>query len=239
MKLLHSRQGLFGPITVTQDNDKRYLFINNELQGQVFLDKKTSEPSLQSASIFADAWLIPAFHNPIAEVLIVGLGAGAGVLHLLNHFPDIKITVVEIDPVMIEVAIKYFPLLNQFKDRLSIINQDICEFVETNNKVFNFTCLDAFNGTEVPAIVERDFYFKLMRFSDELWVNFIGNESDDYLRKIVEMDELIRCVFPLSNTNNNNKQNWVLTSRENFSDELMEFKAIERIIDYIPAKCFY
>ena len=49
--------------------------------------------------------------SEILEILIVGLGGGCLTNYISRQYPDSKITSVDIDPEMIDVAKKYFNVI--------------------------------------------------------------------------------------------------------------------------------
>ncbi len=89
------------------------------------------------------------------HVLLVGLGGGAMVHFLSHHDPDVSVDVVEIDPVVVDLASKYFQISPH--DKLRIFTADAFVYLrETVNK-YDVIYLDAFldplmAGTDIAGI---------------------------------------------------------------------------------------
>jgi len=96
--------------------------------------------------------------SPITNVLILGLGAGSAAKVIHNSFPKAKITGMEIDPIMIKMAKKYFDLSTvknleiKICDAISLIT-DHCSLVTDPDLIL----VDLYLGDRVPkeATTER------------------------------------------------------------------------------------
>lgn len=76
------------------------------------------------------------------RALIVGLGGG-GMIHFLRHYdPQLQIDVVEIDPVVVDVADKYFGIRSD--EKLKIAAADGFEHLAKTETVYDVIYLDAF-----------------------------------------------------------------------------------------------
>ncbi len=78
------------------------------------------------------------------RVLLIGLGAGSLAKFLYRHCPMAHLTVVEIEPRVVEVARESFHLPVD-PDRLDIVIGDGAEYVRTMNKTFDLILVDGFN----------------------------------------------------------------------------------------------
>jgi hypothetical protein len=88
--------------------------------------------------------------NPSLSGVMIGLGSGIGAIQLLANFRHMDLTVVDIDPVVVNEAIKAFPLLEYYMDqgRLQIIIKDAQEYLLEANDVFDCGFLDAYTGKD-------------------------------------------------------------------------------------------
>jgi spermidine synthase len=85
----------------------------------------------------------------IKNALILGFGAGSVASILCEEYKKaIHLTGVEKDPVVIDLARKYFGL-ERYKD-LSLHLEDAGDFVERCNQHFDLIVVDLFVGAEVP-----------------------------------------------------------------------------------------
>jgi len=92
------------------------------------------------------------FVNKDTEILILGLGGGDVVKQFRERFKSCaKITAIEIDPVIIEIAIKEFSIIPDSK--LEIIKEDAELFLKYNHKKFDLILVDLFFDTDIPEFV--------------------------------------------------------------------------------------
>ncbi|VDN07376.1 unnamed protein product [Thelazia callipaeda] len=103
------------------------------------------------------------YMNHAADVLIVGLGGGSMNMFLASHFPKMAITVVELDPIVIDIAYQWFGL--EEKENVKIITSDGVEFIRgaaDKSSLFDIVMIDAC-GKEgeitCPAIAFTQSYF--------------------------------------------------------------------------------
>ena len=90
---------------------------------------------------------------PNTNILLLGLGGGSIVEPLRKQFNcNGKITAVEIDPIIIDIAKTEFNVLNS--DELEIVCANALSFIKKNETKFGLIIVDIFIDTKVPA----DFY---------------------------------------------------------------------------------
>lgn len=110
------------------------------------------------------------------KVLIIGGGAFTLPTALIERFPRIKIDVVEIDPLLYELAKKYF---NASTDkRLRVFSEDGREYVNRTRESYDLIIVDAFNGYTIPHTLitceAAQQYARVLKRGGTLAVNFIG-----------------------------------------------------------------
>ncbi|MBT3199738.1 MAG: fused MFS/spermidine synthase [Phycisphaerales bacterium] len=90
------------------------------------------------------------------RILIVGLGGGSIPNFLHKHYPNTHIDVVDIDPVVVEVAKKYFGFREDKTLRVHVA--DGRAFIEKCKKPYDIIFLDAYGAEEIPyALATREF----------------------------------------------------------------------------------
>ena len=102
------------------------------------------------------------------RVLIVGLGGGA-MVHFLKHYdPDVKIDALEIDPVVVQVADRYFDIRS--KDNVKIITTDGVQYLEQTKNRYDVIYMDAFlrpsadtDPTGTPLAMKTKKFYKEVR----------------------------------------------------------------------------
>ncbi len=150
---------------VEQEEDRgmaRMLFVKGICQSALWLDPSLrGEPVLKYARRLREVVSREFEGNPPKEALIMG-GAGLEAPRfLLRDIPDIHITVVEVDPVMQEVAEKYFFLEDlTYGGKLDLIIDDAAEFiakaVEDGVKKYDLIIDDAFCGISAETALLTD-----------------------------------------------------------------------------------
>ena len=92
--------------------------------------------------------LFDAYIKDSKDTLIIGGAAYTYPMHFLDKYSDKNIDVVEIDPMMTDVAKEYFGLTES--NRLGIYHQDGRSFINKNIKKYDAIFVDAFHGHNVP-----------------------------------------------------------------------------------------
>ena len=104
------------------------------------------------------------FRDPQESVLIVGLGGG-GMIHFLRRVdPELQIDVVEIDPLVVQLADKYFGVRSG--EKVNITTADGLKFIDETANTYDVIYIDAFlkpsadtDATGVPLVLRtRQFY---------------------------------------------------------------------------------
>ena len=101
--------------------------------------------------------------NKFESILILGVAAGSVIETLKNDLKfKGKITGVEIDKTVIEIANKYFGL-DQF-DNVEIVIDDAFEFVLKTKEKYDLIVIDIFQDTTMPNFLFEDFYINRINF---------------------------------------------------------------------------
>lgn len=111
-----------------------------------------------------------------ANVLVLGGGAFTLPSYIAKHYPDSKVTVVEIDPSLPDVSRRYFGLSEH--SNLSIIATDARSYISTTDAIFDVVIVDVYNGTSIPfALLTKEYVSELKRVTKPagiVAVNTIG-----------------------------------------------------------------
>ena len=84
------------------------------------------------------------------RLLVVGLGGGFMPALINRHRPDIRVTVVELDPLVAALARDYFGYAETPDAPDSLVIQDARAFLEACPHTFDQIWLDAFDGNSIP-----------------------------------------------------------------------------------------
>lgn len=116
----------------------------------------------------------------IKTILVLGVGGGSNIRLVNKLYPQAKITGVEIDPQMVEIAKNYFGL-SKIKN-LNLVTQDAIKYVEDlkpahpagGTKTYDLVLVDCFVGKNIPSSVQDlGFLKKLSQHSKHLLINRI------------------------------------------------------------------
>jgi spermidine synthase len=130
-------------IEVSEERGVRYLHFGSELvQGAI----RIARPWALELEYTREMMLPLVLRDPPwpASVLQIGLGAGSITKFLHRHRPQARITVVEIDPRVIDTAREFFRLPEE-SQHLRIVVGDGHEFVASHGGRFDFIVVDGFD----------------------------------------------------------------------------------------------
>jgi len=96
----------------------------------------------------------------VNTVLVLGLGAGTVVTIIKQRYPDTKITAVEIDPVIVKLAKKYFNLNRDIKVRVGDARNFLAEGVS-----FDYIIVDLYLGRHNPEFSSEETFLRDIRSS--------------------------------------------------------------------------
>ena len=131
-------------ILVSESAGVRYLhFSSHWIQGAMRVARPWALELDYTREMMAALLLRPAADWPRAALLI-GLGAGSLVKFLHRHRPEAKLTVVEIDPEVVDVARLHFKLPPE-DERLRIELDDGADFVAKTKQRFDLIMVDGFD----------------------------------------------------------------------------------------------
>jgi spermidine synthase len=126
-----------------------------------------------------------------ANILILGFGAGSIIQTLREQWPQSKITGVEIDPIMIKIARKYFP---ENVKGVDIVIGDAVAYISKlkDTIVYDLIVVDCYIGGDVPKTMKTlSFLHKLKKVGKHILLNqlFIPNKRSelakiDFLRDL-------------------------------------------------------
>lgn len=138
------------------------------LNGKKVLDSKNANYSYGSLEKVLDYGLSLSKAERSSEVLVLGLGGGSVLGLLRNKYKySGKITAVEIDPAVIDIALTEFDI-KQY-DPLEILCEDAYGFAQRSSADYGLIIIDIFIDTNVP----------LQFFSIQFWNNIAGLLEDN------------------------------------------------------------
>lgn len=164
------------------------LYFGHELQGSYFTN---GDVTPVSANQYHCGWLIAGERHPNDEVLMVGLGSGAGIVALLTNFPMMTCTCVEPLPEVVRTALQAFAPLRDLVDngRLQIVLNTAEAFLEKSERYPLILC-DAYQGKD-GYICETAYIEKALAKGDAVWLNVIGAPSHGAIPQVLDLMDVM------------------------------------------------
>jgi len=102
------------------------------------------------------------------DVLIVGLGGGAMPMFLRKHYPGATIDIVELDPMVVEVAKEFFEFKEDAKMKVTTLDgrrylRGLVDKKGRYKKHYDFIFLDAYDAASVPFHLTTTEFLKVVR----------------------------------------------------------------------------
>jgi spermidine synthase len=142
--------------------------ITRELRFAVGIQSLMSlKDPLGAGSPYTDSAHLSRLMRPgVRRILLIGLGGGTIPKQLVHYYPDTTVDVVEIDPMVADVARKYFDV--QPSDRLRIHLGDGRMFLNRSQEKWDLIIIDAYTtnrygDTMPPHLVTREFFVAVSR----------------------------------------------------------------------------
>lgn len=152
-------------------------------------------------------------HKEIQSVLVLGFGLGSVVDLLENNNSIQKITAVDADTVIIDLAKKY--LQANIKNKIMYVCSDAAEFVYNNAAQYDLVLFDVFIDDETPIpFMQTDFLFALKQLVANNGYLLFSKIDDSHKSKIenAQFEKKFSAVFPESfsiDTNGNKIFTWL------------------------------
>jgi spermidine synthase len=185
-------------IRVVDQSGVRVLKFNNSEETRMSL----SDP-LQGHFEYTEFFHMPWLWNTnIQRVLMLGLGGGSIQRAYLHYYPDVTIDTVEIDPMVIAVAEKYFGIKES--PRHKIHTGDGRMFLRRGSAEYDVIIVDAYTtsryGSSVPPHLATREFFALassrLNTNGVLAYNVIGQKSGWRADFLGSIHRTMQAVFP-------------------------------------------
>jgi spermidine synthase len=171
-KILFYGDTAYHHISVTELHRTRYMRFDNLTQTMLSLEHPDRFLSNYESSLLLSWALRPS----IRSVCQIGLGGASFSRAVARVLPEASIVSVEIDPVVADIARKYF--LYQESSKIRTVVEDGRVFLTRPGESFDLIVLDAFNSTGVPFhLMTREFFEvvrKRLKPDGVFAANFIG-----------------------------------------------------------------
>lgn len=168
-----------------------------------------AEGLTQSGGIVEGIWKqtlrkIQRAHPAVGSCLILGLGGGTAARLVRTYWPDVKITGIEIDPIMIELGMKYLGLGEANAD---IKIQDAGKPVSGK---FDLVIVDLYQGDKFPEKFGDGLSLKRLTKNKLVVFNrlYYGSrhsykekkkEAEEFGKKLKKVFKRVECYYPEAN----------------------------------------
>jgi len=136
-KLLSTCSSLHS-IRVVEENGKRVLYFGDQSETEI----DPANPGRGGLEYTTAVPFARLFHSELRRVLVIGLGGGSLVTGFLDDYPDVLVDVVEVDPVVVDVARRYFGLPKS--RRLRVLVDDGRAFLRRTRRRYDLIVMDAY-----------------------------------------------------------------------------------------------
>ena len=150
----------FDRILVVDEGEMRHLRLGSEHAGNQ-TTISLSDPSAVPMKYVRFAMLAMLLTPKRERVLMVGLGGGAFSTLLRRHYPALWIDAVEIDPVVVEAAKKFFAVREDARFRIHI--EDGADFIGRTRHSYDLIFLDAHTGDVIPQHLASSEFFSRVK----------------------------------------------------------------------------
>jgi spermidine synthase len=181
-------------LAVVDDADSRYLRFDNSFQSGMWLDRPFA-----TRFDYTDYFDLGLAYNPDARrVLFIGLGGGSAPKRLWRDFPQLDLQVVELDPVVRDVAYRYFRLPRS--PRLRVEVEDGRRFLARTDERWDLIMVDAYYADSIPFHLATAEFLELVQSRLEpggvVISNVIGSIGGPASRLFRSFVRTYRAVFP-------------------------------------------
>jgi len=145
MKTLHCTRGLGHDLIVTRKGGMITLWSEARIRHTVFDSAAPHNPGLEYAR---NMLMVLAFCPQASSCLVLGLGGGSIPRMLLAARSRIEVEAVEIDPVVVELAARYFGV--GALPRFAINLEDAAVFLRRCNSKYGIVVVDTYVGERFP-----------------------------------------------------------------------------------------
>lgn len=165
--------------------------------------------------------------DPPRKVLLIGLGAASLTKFLYRHYPQTRLTVVEIEPAVVAAAYQFFKLPDDPK-RIHLVIGDGAEFVLNSRNEYDLILVDGFDRHARAGALDTLPFYQACRSrlgsTGILSVNLLGRSRGfgSSTKRIIEAFEDRALIFPSCESGNAVALATAGSPVEMSSDELKE-----------------
>jgi spermidine synthase len=181
-------------LAVVQDGSTRALRFGSSYQSAMDVNRP-----FETTYSYTDLFSLAMLYRPsISSMLFLGLGGGSSPKRMWRDFPELQVDVVELDPVVVDVARRYFAVPDD--PRLRIENEDGRLFLAKTDRTWDAIVIDVFYEDGIPFHMATREFLELVRErlapGGVVLMNVIGSLRDSGSELFRAMYRTYRTVFP-------------------------------------------
>lgn len=157
------RKPRFAPVTLSEQDGVRFLHFGTEwVQGAMRI-RKPDWIELEYAQQMM-GWML--FHRAPRHIVQLGLGTGALTKFCYRHFPQARVTAVELNPSVIAICHSMFKLPPD-DDRLNVLEMDANDFIfdEQHRQSIDVLQVDLYDATARGPVLDTPEFYSACRDS--------------------------------------------------------------------------
>jgi spermidine synthase len=144
-------------LVVVDGAGSRYLRFDSSFQSGMYIGQP-----FRTRFAYTDYLQLGLAYNPSAKnVLVVGLGGASAPKRVWRDFGDVRLTVVELDPAVVETAYRWFALPHD--ERIDVHVDDGRRYLQRHDDRYDVIMLDAFYADGVPFHMTTLEFVELLR----------------------------------------------------------------------------
>jgi len=205
--LLFSGQDSWGEVLVYDNGARRLLGFGPEDEQSACLK---SDPGLLLFE-YTQAMLLGLLYASPRKVLCLGLGAGSLVTALLTHCKGVKITAVELRPLVLDLAQRYFYLPRS--KNLHLQTCDAAEFVAQDSGHYDLIFCDLYTATGASLLQSEAEFLSACRARLKPTGLFVLNSWRQEKQPSQTYLDLLKRVFPSLGVCLTSEGNWVFLGK--------------------------
>ena len=193
-KVLFRKDTRYHQLSVIEESDTRALRFGSSFQSETYVD----DP-FETVFAYTDYFFLgPAYKPDAGSMLFLGLGGGSAPKRVWRDFPELKLQVVELDPVVVDVARRFFAVPDD--PRLPIAVSDARQYLERNPALWDVIAIDTFFDDGLPFhLTTREFLelaHKRLTPGGVIVTNVLGSVTGDGSKLFRALYRTYRSVFP-------------------------------------------
>jgi spermidine synthase len=193
-RLVYSKNTRYHGLTVVDDGDSRYMRFESSFQSGMYINQPYRTRFRYSDYL----QLALAYNQGARRILMIGLGGGSAPKRLWRDFPGLDLEVVELDPVVRDVAYRYFALPRSPRLRVSV--EDGRRYLQRTSRRWDAIMIDAYFSDALPFHLTTVEFLELVRSrlnpGGVVVSNLIGSVAGEGSQLFRSMYRTYRVVFP-------------------------------------------